>query len=250
MNEIETIATGAAHDLSIWGLFMMADPVVKAVILLLLALSVWCWAIIFSKLAALRRARRRSDDFEEQFWSGMSLDTLYNRLQAAPPDPMSATFIAGMREWRGAVASHAEGGIRPAAQDRIDRMMSVMIARHLAQLEKSVTVLATTGSAAPFIGLFGTVWGIMNSFTSIAQAQNTNLAVVAPGIAEALFATALGLVAAIPASVAYNKFADDLARYAERLEGFAAEFSALLARHAESQLHAEAPARSSAQAAE
>ncbi len=250
MNEIETLAGGPAHDLSIWGLFMMADPVVKAVMLLLVVMSVWCWAIIFNKLAALRRISRRSDDFEAQFWSGISLDKLYDRLHSAPPDPMSATFVAGMREWRGAVGDSVETGFRPGAQDRIDKLMSVTIARQMNRLEKSMTVLASTGSAAPFIGLFGTVWGIMNSFTSIAQAQNTNLAVVAPGIAEALFATALGLVAAIPASVAYNKFADDLARYAERLEGFAAEFSALLARHAESQSPSKVPAEAAAQAAE
>jgi biopolymer transport protein TolQ len=225
----------AAHDFSIWGLFLEADPVVKVTMAILLLASVWCWAIIFDKTVRLRFLKSRADRFEDTFWSGGSLDTLYERAAKKVRDPMAATFVAGMREWKLA----SERGIGPDLpmrvnlQQRIDRVMAVTIGREMAQVERYMNVLATVGSTAPFLGLFGTVWGIMNSFTSIAQQQNTNLAVVAPGIAEALSATALGLIAAIPAVVAYNKFSTDLGRYAERLDAFSSEFSAILSRHLE-----------------
>jgi len=221
----------ADMDFSIWSLFVRADAVVKAVIILLLLASVWCWAIIFYKVVNLRRLNSRSSEFEQSFWSGNSLDDLYERISARPRDPMSAVFVSAMREWRrtstrGTGVSDARVGV----SDRIDRVMQITLDREMDRTEKNMTFLATTGSTAPFIGLFGTVWGIMNSFQAIAISKNTSLAVVAPGIAEALFATALGLLAAIPAVVAYNKLNKDMDRYASRLDNFAGEFSAILSR--------------------
>ena len=228
-------ALASHHDLSIVSLFMSADLVVKFVLLLMFAASVWCWAIIFEKALRLRRLNAAAAEFEESFWSGGSLDGLYDRIGKAPSDPMSATFAAGMREWRHATdrGLTSTGTMRAGLQQRVERVMALSIGREMAAVEKYMTFLASVGSTAPFLGLFGTVWGIMNSFTSIANTNNTSLAVVAPGIAEALFATALGLLAAIPAALAYNKFATDLSRYGERLEAFAEEFSAILSRHLE-----------------
>lgn len=220
----------AGGDLSPLGLFLAADPIVKAVMGLLVFLSIWCWSVIFSKWRMVRRLRKDADTFEDEFWSGGSLDELYDRVGAAPTDPMAAVFASAMKEWRR--AGNAAGGRSFGAglKERLDRTMQVTIGREMAGVEKSMTVLASTGSTAPFIGLLGTVWGIMNSFTAIAGEKSTNLAVVAPGIAEALFATALGLVAAIPATLAYNKFAADLARYGARLEIFSGDFQAILSR--------------------
>jgi biopolymer transport protein TolQ len=220
------------HDMSIFGLFLQADIVVKIVMLILLMASFWSWAIIFDKLMRLRRLRREASSFEESFWSGGSLDDLYDRVGNRPTDPMSAIFAAAMREWRRSAAKGLIGSntLRASLQDRIERVMGVTMGRELERLERFMAYLATVGSTAPFVGLFGTVWGIMNSFQSIAASKNTSLAVVAPGIAEALFATALGLVAAIPAVVAYNKLSTDFGRYAGRLEAFASEFGAILSR--------------------
>lgn len=226
-------AVGKVHDLTMWGLFMQADLVVKLVMVMLLLASVWCWAIIIEKLMRIRRLNAQADGFEEAFWSGGSLDALYDRIGKRPEDPMSATFAAGMREWRHAADRGLSGAMKTSLQQRVERVMSVTIGREMARAERYMTFLASVGSVAPFIGLFGTVWGIINSFTAIANTNNTSLAVVAPGIAEALFATAIGLVAAIPAVVAYNKFTTDLARYADRLETFSGEFTAILSRHLE-----------------
>ena len=221
----------AEMNFSIWALFVRADVVVKAVIILLLVASVWCWAIIFDKVVTLRRLHGRSSEFEQAFWSGNSLDDLYERISAAPRDPMSAVFVSAMREWRRtSTRSAGVADARVGVSDRIDRVMQITLDREMDRTEKNMTFLATTGSTAPFIGLFGTVWGIMNSFQAIAISKNTSLAVVAPGIAEALFATALGLLAAIPAVVAYNKLTKDMDRYASRLDSFAGEFSAILSR--------------------
>ncbi|GAB4186130.1 MAG: protein TolQ [Thalassobaculales bacterium] len=219
-------------DLSMLALFMQADIVVKVVMVLLILASVWCWAIIFDKVLRLRRLKARAREFEEAFWSGGSLEELYDRIGNRPPDPMSATFSAAMREWRRSLAKGlaTTGSLRSSLRQRVEQVMNLTVGREMEQLERYMSFLASVGSVAPFIGLFGTVWGIMNSFQSIAASKNTSLAVVAPGIAEALFATALGLVAAIPAVVAYNKISTDLARYAARLEAFAAEFSAILSR--------------------
>lgn len=225
-------AMGAAHDLSMWGLFLQADLLVKSVMLALVAASFWCWTIIIDKLLKLRRMVILADQFEEAFWSGGSLEELYDRIGNRPADPLSAVFVAAMREWR----RTSQRGLpaQPSAltglQQRIERVMNVTITREMERLEKWVPFLGSVGSTAPFIGLFGTVWGIMNSFSSIAASKNTSLAVVAPGIAEALFATALGLVAAIPAVLAYNKINNDLGRFSNRLETFAGEFGAILSR--------------------
>lgn len=225
--------TQAVHDLSAWALFMQADMIVKLVMLMLILASIWCWAIIFEKLKTMKSVNRRASKFEDAFWSGESLDKLYDRVKQSKSDPMLATFVAGMDEWKIAVNDQKQGNsaLQAGLQQRVERAMSVEIGRSMERLERNMTFLANVGSSATFIGLFGTVWGIMNSFTAIAGSQNTSLAVVAPGIAEALFATALGLVAAIPAVIAYNKFSADLNRYADRLEAFSAEFSAILGRH-------------------
>ena len=225
------LAGSVAADLSLLGLFVQADIVVKAVMIALLLASFWCWAIIFEKLGRMRRLRRRANEFERVFWSGGSLDDLFEEIGDRPDDPMSAIFVSAMREWRRATEGPLRGteSLR-SLSERIDRVMQVTLTRELEHVERYMTFLASVGSTAPFIGLFGTVWGIMNSFTAIAVTKNTSLAVVAPGIAEALFATALGLVAAIPAVIAYNKLSSDINRYAARLETFAGEFSAILSR--------------------
>jgi biopolymer transport protein TolQ len=233
-NPIDQVSLGGtiAHDLSIISLFMQADLIVKLVLFLLLAASFWSWAVIFDKVMRLRRLSRDAESFEESFWSGGSLDDLYDRIGTRPLDPMSAVFAAAMREWRRSAAKGliASSNMRTSLQQRIERSMQVTVGREMERLERFMPFLATVGSTSPFVGLFGTVWGIMNSFQSIAAAKNTSLAVVAPGIAESLFATALGLVAAIPAVVAYNKFSTDFGRYAGRLDAFSSEFSAILSR--------------------
>ena len=225
-------STGAL-DFGMLALFERADLIVKSVIILLLLASLWCWAIIFEKWIGVRRLNKRSNAFEKTFWSGQSLDDLYDRISAEPRDPMSAVFVAAMREWRRSPTKSGIGGATASLAERIDRVMHITVQREMDRVERYMTFLATTGSTAPFIGLFGTVWGIMNSFQSIALSKNTSLAVVAPGIAEALFATALGLLAAIPAVVAYNKLSRDLDRYAGRLDNFAGEFGAILSREME-----------------
>ncbi len=228
---VTTQALGqAAHDLSLWGLFLMADWVVKSVMIGLLLASIWVWAIVFEKVTGLRRANRAADAFEDRFWSGGSLDDLFAREGEEPSHPLAAVFGAAMREWR---RSAGNGALLGGAKERVERAMAVTIGREMDRLERWMVFLASVGSVAPFVGLFGTVWGIMNSFTAIAGMQNTNLAVVAPGIAEALFATAIGLIAAIPAVLAYNKLTTDLARFAGRMESFATEFAAILSRQTE-----------------
>ena len=228
-----TPLTGSiTHDLSIIGLFLQSDAIVKLVMLILLLASFWSWAIIFDKVMRIRRLRHAASSFEASFWSGGSLDDLYERVGQRPPDPMTAVFSSAMREWRRSAAKNLLGtpGVRASLQQRIERVMSVTVGREMERVERFMAFLATVGSTAPFVGLFGTVWGIMDSFQSIAASKNTSLAVVAPGIAESLFATALGLVAAIPAVIAYNKLATDFGRYAGRLEAFATEFGAILSR--------------------
>ena len=223
---------GAGH-FSIVALFLQADIVVKTVLIALVLASVWSWAIIFDKSLKLRSLFRQADQFEERFWSGSSLEDLFERIGSHPRDPMSSMFVAAMREWR---RSAGKGGLPPAnaagplITERVDRVMKISLDRELDRLNRRMTFLASTGSVAPFLGLFGTVWGIMNTFTAIGAASDTSLATVAPGIAEALFATALGLVAAIPAVIAYNTLSSDLNRYALRLENFAGEFGAILSR--------------------
>ncbi len=233
--QIAPAAGMAPHDFSVIGLFMQADIVVKAIMIGLMLWSIWSLAIMFEKWVRLRTLNARAEKFEDAFWSGGSLDALYERVAKKVRDPMVATFVAGMREWKLANERGASNGgaLYGNLQTRVDRVMAVTIGREMAQVEKYMNVLATAGSTATFVGLAGTVYGIMSSFTSIAAEQNTSLAVVAPGIAEALLSTLLGLVVAIPAVMAYNKFASDIGRYGERLDGFSAEFSAILSRHLE-----------------
>jgi biopolymer transport protein TolQ len=220
-------------SLSLWGLFLQSDIVVKLVILCLLVASIWVWAIIFEKVTTIRRANRDANTFEDQFWSGGSLDELYDQQGQKPEHPMAAVFGAAMGEWRRTARIAGADISQTAVRERVDRAMNVTIQRELERMERWMIFLASVGATAPFIGLFGTVWGIMHSFSAIAAMHNTNLAVVAPGIAEALFATAIGLVAAIPSVLAYNAIGTDLARYAARLEGFGTEFSAILSRQSE-----------------
>jgi biopolymer transport protein TolQ len=220
-------------NLSLWGLFLEADIVVKLVMLILLLASVWVWAIIIEKVVSLRRVNREATEFEDSFWSGGSLDDLYEREGADPSNPIAAVFGAAMSEWKRSVRIAGLDIGATAVKERVDRAMNVTIMREMERLERYMIFLASVGSTAPFVGLFGTVWGIMHSFSAIAAMHNTDLAVVAPGIAEALFATAIGLVAAIPAVLAYNKLSNDLARFAARLEGFGAEFAAILSRQSE-----------------
>jgi biopolymer transport protein TolQ len=218
----------ASADVSILSLFLQAHWVVKSVMIGLLICSIWVWAIAIDKTLLYTRTRRAMDRFEQAFWSGQSLEELYRSLSSRPTHSMAALFIAAMREWKRSF----EGQARSFAglQQRIEKVMDVTIAREIERLERRLLVLATVGSAGPFIGLFGTVWGIMTSFQSIAASKNTSLAIVAPGIAEALFATAIGLVAAIPATIFYNKFVSEVNKQAARLEGFADEFAAILSR--------------------
>ena len=222
-----------AGDLSRWGLFAQADIVGKLVMILLVLASVWVWAIAFEKWQSLRRANGAADVFEDKFWSGGSLDELYDQDGAKPTHPMAAVFGAAMGEWRRSVRVAGADVSRSSVNSRVDRTIGLTVQREMDRMERWMVFLASVGSTAPFIGLFGTVWGIMHSFSAIATMHNTSLAVVAPGIAEALFATAIGLVAAIPAVLAYNKISNDLSRFAARLEGFGTEFSAILSRQSE-----------------
>ena len=231
-DDLDSTLTITSHDLSIWALFLSADIVVKAVMLILVLASIWSWTIIFEKLRSIGREFSLADDFEDDFWSGGPLDQLYDRLGGDPEGMMARVFSAAMREWRRSSTKNKkdQGGVRSSLGMRLERTMSVTIAKEVAIAEKGMTFLASVGSVAPFVGLFGTVWGIMNSFQSIAESKNTSLAVVAPGIAEALFATALGLAAAIPAVVAYNRFSSQIDRLTSRLETFSGEFSTILSR--------------------
>lgn len=224
----QSVLPMASSDLSLFALFWQAHWLVKAVMLGLLLSSVWVWAIVVDKMVLYTRTRKAMDVFEQTFWSGQSLEELYRSLSARPTHSMAALFVAAMREWKRSF----EGSSKSFAglQVRIDKVMDVTIAREIERLERRLLVLATVGSAGPFVGLFGTVWGIMTSFQSIAASKNTSLAVVAPGIAEALFATAIGLIAAIPATIFYNKFISEVNRQAQRMEGFADEFSSILSR--------------------
>jgi len=217
-----------AVDFSMWGLFARATLMVKLVMIMLIVASVWAWAIIINKIIAYRKARSEAAKFDRAFWSGEPLDELFEAMNMQPSNPSETVFAAGMMEWR---RSHkTDGGLIAGAQSRIDRSMDVAIAKEAEKLQKGLPVLATVGSTAPFIGLFGTVWGIMNAFIEIAEQQNTNLAVVAPGIAEALLATGLGLLAAIPAVIFYNKLSSDSDRIVGTYEAFADEFATILSR--------------------
>lgn len=229
---LEPISHG---DFSFWSLFVRADWVVRSVMILLALASIWSWVVAIDKAVMFFLLRRRATAFEDTFWSGRTLDELSAALGKDTRDPMARVFSAAMREYSestGATGT-ATAGIAKAdmsTHERIESVMNLVVNRELAKAERGMTVLATVASASVFVGLFGTVWGIMNAFRAIAASQNTNLSVVAPGIAEALFATALGLIAAIPALIFYNWFTADLDKYGGRLEGYADELSAILSR--------------------
>ena len=221
----------AATDFTMWALFARATITVKIVMIMLIFASFWCWAVIIDKARQYRKAQREAAVFDMAFWSGEPLDDLYRQIGGTPRGASETIFSAGMSEWE---RSYCESGLSAGAHARIDRSMDVAIAKEAGLLQKGLPVLATVGSTAPFVGLFGTVWGIMNAFIEIAEQQNTNLAVVAPGIAEALLATGLGLLAAIPAVVFYNKLSADSDRIIAGYEAFADEFSTILSRQMDS----------------
>jgi len=230
--EAETLALAQAADYSLWALFARATLIVKLVMLILVLASFWAWSIIIQKLITYRRARAEAEKFDDRFWSGEPLDELFEEIGPEPEGSAKRVFAAGMMEWR---RSHRnDGGLIAGATARIDRNMDVAITKESERLQSGLSVLATVGSTAPFIGLFGTVWGIMNAFIEIAEQQNTNIAVVAPGIAEALLATGLGLLAAIPAVIFYNKLSADSERIVAGYEAFADEFSTILSRQLDS----------------
>jgi len=225
----------AAHDFSPWGMFIQADWAVESVILILLVASFWCWGIIIEKWFMFRNVKAKAQRFENEFWSSEALDKFYEKTKKRANHPMAIIFVAAMEEWFRSKnsASQTAQGLKLSLRERIVQVMQVARSRELEHIESGLGFLATTGSSAPFIGLFGTVLGIMNSFQHIAASKNTSLVAVAPGIAEALFATAIGLFAAIPAVIAYNKFANELTRFSNKLEDFSTEFDTILSRQLE-----------------
>jgi len=227
-----TNSSSIAMDLSIWGLFMQADVIVKAVMLLLVLASMWSWAIIFDKWLLFKSVKSNSKKFEKAFWSGQSLDNLYERIKGRESHPMAKVFSSAMQEWqaRNIKDMSSDHNLKASTRERVHQAMQVTSSKSLDRMGRNLTFLATVGSSAPFLGLFGTVWGIMISFQSIAISKNTTLAVVAPGIAEALLATAFGLAAAIPAGIFYNKFAGDLNRVANSLDDFTSELGSIISR--------------------
>ena len=230
--ETETLAMAQEIDFSFLALFLRATLTVKLVMIMLIIASFWSWAIIIQKHLDYRSARKQSDAFDRAFWSGEPLDELFDKIGSRPDGPAQKIFAAGMLEWR---RSHRDdGGLIPGAQARIDRSMDVAIAKEAERMNGGLAFLATVGSTGPFVGLFGTIWGIKNAFEEIAIQQNTNLAVVAPGIAEALLATALGLLAAIPAVIFYNKLSADSDQIIGGYEAFADEFATILSRQLDS----------------
>ena len=232
--EVKTQITSSGPDLTILGLFFQADPFVKGVMFLLIFASIWCWAIIINKSNSIRREKRLSVKFEVVFWSGVNLDDLYQEYSENINSAQVRIFITGMIEFNRINSKHSLSSNKlNEIFQRINNSMHIAISREIEKLEKGMSFLASIGSVAPFIGLLGTVWGIVNAFQSIAISNNTSLAVVAPGIAEALFATALGLLAAIPAVAAYNKFTNDLEKISNNLEYFSIEFSSVLQRQLE-----------------
>ena len=221
--DISTQAVGLASsaDFSIMNLFIRADIIVKSVIVMLIACSIYSWAIIFDKIKLFKKINISSEEFEEKFWRSKSAETFYNSLPSNIEDPMASLFKESMQ---GLLKSKSKSNLA----EKMGGILEVGIEKQMSKIEKGFTFLATVGSTAPFIGLFGTVWGIMNSFQSIAISRNTSLAIVAPGIAEALFATALGLLAAIPAVVAYNRFNNDSKKYSQKLESFSKRFLSII----------------------
>lgn len=234
--ESATIAgSSAGHSFSVFSMFMQADFVVKSVMLMLLFASFWCWAIIFEKSFLFRNMKSKANRFESEFWSSDALDKFYDKVKKRANHSMAIIFVAAMEEWMRskAASSTPQQGLKVSMRERVMQVMQVSRNREIEHMESGLGFLATVGSSAPFIGLFGTVWGIMNSFQAIAISKNTSLSAVAPGIAEALLATAIGLFAAIPAVIAYNKFSNELSRFSNKLEDFSTEFDTILSRQLE-----------------
>ena len=221
--DITSQAVGFASntDFSLVSLFLRADIVVKSVMIILVAFSIYSWAIIFDKIRLFRKINKSAEEFEEKFWKSKSAETFYNNLPSTTNDPMAELFKSSMQM---VMKSRSKSNL----SERLAGVLEANIEKQMTNVDKNYTFLATVGSTAPFIGLFGTVWGIMNSFQSIAISRNTSLAIVAPGIAEALFATALGLLAAIPAVIAYNKFSNDSKKYSQKLENFSKRFISII----------------------
>ncbi|MDC2968822.1 protein TolQ [Candidatus Pelagibacter sp.] len=221
--DITSQAVGLASntDFSLVNLFLRADIIVKLVMIILVAFSIYSWAIIFDKIRLFRKINKSAEEFEEKFWKSKSAETFYNNLPSATNDPMAEVFKSSMQM---VMKSRSKSNL----SERLEGVLEANIEKQMTNVDKNYTFLATVGSTAPFIGLFGTVWGIMNSFQSIAISRNTSLAIVAPGIAEALFATALGLLAAIPAVIAYNKFSNDSKKYSQKLENFSKRFISII----------------------
>ena len=219
----QVVGLGGANDFTLWNLFVRADIVVKSVIILLIAASIWSWAIIFDKYKMFKRINASTQDFETKFWKAKSAQSFNDNLPAKSNDPVTNIFKSAMGE---VMKTRSKSSMVQTA--RVERVLEITTENQMTNIEKNFTFLATVGATAPFIGLFGTVWGIMNSFQSIAISRNTSLAIVAPGIAEALFATALGLLAAIPAVIAYNKFSNDSKKYSARIENFCKRFLSII----------------------
>ena len=221
--DITSQAVGLASntDFSVVSLFLRADIIVKSVMIILVAFSIYSWAIIFDKIRLFRKINKSAEEFEEKFWKSKSAETFYNNLPSTTNDPMAEVFKSSMQM---VMKSRSKSNL----SERLLGVLEANIEKQMTNVDKNYTFLATVGSTAPFIGLFGTVWGIMNSFQSIAISRNTSLAIVAPGIAEALFATALGLLAAIPAVIAYNKFSNDSKKYSQKLENFSKRFISII----------------------
>ena len=217
----QAVGLASSADFSILNLFLRADVIVKSVIIILIASSIYSWAVIIEKYRLFKKINKSSEEFENKFWKSRSAESFYNNLPDKIDDPMANVFKDTMQV---IVKSKSKSNL----SNRLESMLEVNIEKQMNTIEKSYTFLATVGSTAPFIGLFGTVWGIMNSFQSIAISRNTSLAIVAPGIAEALFATALGLLAAIPAVIAYNKFSNDSKKYSQKLENFSRRFTSII----------------------
>ncbi len=217
----QAVGLGANTDFSLLSLFIRADIIVKSVIIILIVFSIYSWAVIIEKIRLFKKINKSSEEFEEKFWNSKSAETFYNSLPANVQDPMACVF-------KDAMESLLKKKSKTNISERMTAMLEVGIEKQMNIIDKGFTLLATVGSTAPFIGLFGTVWGIMNSFQSIAISRNTSLAIVAPGIAEALFATALGLLAAIPAVIAYNKFNTDSKKYSQKLENFSKRFLTII----------------------
>ena len=226
--------TQAMHQsLSMYGMFMDSDLFMKALILSLLFASIWCWTIIFDKIRYFKKIRNAMKDFETKFWSGGSLENLYTTYAKTTTNPLANIFVAAIQEWR---RSTKEGTGKKATlklSERLDKVMQIAIDKQVDKMETRMTFLASTGSVAPLLGLFGTVWGIMDAFNAIGATQSTNIAAVAPGVAEALFTTAVGLIAAIPAMIAYNKLTSDIDKMTQRMDRFSDELGTILSRQAE-----------------